>query len=181
MIFIFATRSRCLTTPPTSSCMKMVTHSVYFQRGNDSKISTLIKACQSLLAKNCHAKGRELTPRIYLQLRRVDRRSQKFSEVCSMLLDKIGQLSVGLLDLRWLIVSKKILEEKFFAWTNFCELVFDRENRENFCLTKYSRYTVSYNTLQSDTLQFHAQLSTNENAIQLFPTFFQCNQLLTEQ
>ena len=26
---------------------------------------------------------------------------------------------------------------------NFCELAFDRENRENFCLTKISRYTVS--------------------------------------
>ena len=63
---------------------EMVTHGVY--RRNDSKISTLIKACRSLSAKNCHAKGRELTPRIYSQLRRVDRRSRKISAVCSMLL-----------------------------------------------------------------------------------------------
>ena len=59
----------------------MVTHSVYFKHRNDSKISTLIKARRLLLAKNCHAKGRELTPRIYSQLRRVDRRSQKISRV----------------------------------------------------------------------------------------------------
>ena len=79
-----ATRSCCLSTPPTISRMEMVTHGVY--RRNDSKISTLIKACRSLSAKNCHAKGRELTPRIYSQLRRVDRRSRKISAVCSMLL-----------------------------------------------------------------------------------------------
>ena len=40
------------------------------------------------------------------------------------------------------LVSKKILEEEIFAGTNFCELAFNRENRENFCLTKISRYTV---------------------------------------
>ena len=38
----------------------MVTHN--FNVKKDSKISTLIKACWSLSAKNCHAKGRELTP-----------------------------------------------------------------------------------------------------------------------
>ena len=32
-----------------------------FSPSNDSKISTLIKACRSQSAKNCHAKGRELT------------------------------------------------------------------------------------------------------------------------
>ena len=39
------------------------------------------------------------------------------------------------------LVSKKFLEE-IFAGTNFRELAFDRENRENFCLAKISRYTV---------------------------------------
>ena len=39
-------------------------------------------------------------------------------------------------------VSKKFLEEEIFAGTNFHELAFDRENRENFCLAKISRYTV---------------------------------------
>ena len=60
-IFIFATRSRCLTTSPTISGMEMVTHGMYFQRRDDSKISTLIKACQSLSQKKTamlkHAKG----------------------------------------------------------------------------------------------------------------------------
>ena len=57
-----------------------VEHSVYFQRRNDSKISTLIKlVCRSLSAKSCHTKGRELTPKIYSQLQRVDRRSRKIS------------------------------------------------------------------------------------------------------
>ena len=36
------------------------------------------------------------------------------------------------------LVSKK----QIFAGTNFRELAFDRENRENFCLAKISRYTV---------------------------------------
>ena len=40
------------------------------------------------------------------------------------------------------LVSKKILEEEIFAGTNFCELAFNRENRENFCHMKISRYTV---------------------------------------
>ena len=40
------------------------------------------------------------------------------------------------------LVSKKLLEEEIFAGTNFRELAFDRENRENFCLAKISRYTV---------------------------------------
>ena len=39
-------------------------------------------------------------------------------------------------------VSKKFLEEEIFAGTNFRELAFDRENRENFCLAKISRYAV---------------------------------------
>ena len=41
------------------------------------------------------------------------------------------------------LVSKKFLEEEIFAGTNFRELAFDRENRENFCLAKISRYTVA--------------------------------------
>ena len=40
------------------------------------------------------------------------------------------------------LVSKKFLEKEIFAGTNFRELAFDRENRENFCLAKISRYTV---------------------------------------
>ena len=40
------------------------------------------------------------------------------------------------------LVSKKFLEEEIFAGTNFRELAFDRENRENFCLAKISRYMV---------------------------------------
>ena len=34
------------------------------------------------------------------------------------------------------------MEEEIFAGTNFRELAFDRENLENFCLAKISRYTV---------------------------------------
>ena len=112
MIFIFTTISWCLTTPPTISHMEMVTHSMYFQHRNDSKTSTLFKACRLRFEKhgsltiismlkihamghhfhvgNCrgcgqtsHAKRRKLTPRIYSQLWRVDRRSQKISAVWS--------------------------------------------------------------------------------------------------
>ena len=41
------------------------------------------------------------------------------------------------------VISKKFLEEEIFAGTNFRELAFDCENRENFCLAKISRYTVT--------------------------------------
>ena len=40
------------------------------------------------------------------------------------------------------LFSKKFLEEKISAGTNFHELEFDHDNRENFCLAKISRYTV---------------------------------------
>ena len=40
------------------------------------------------------------------------------------------------------LVSKKFSREQIFVGTNFRELAFDRENRENFCLAKISRYTV---------------------------------------
>ena len=40
------------------------------------------------------------------------------------------------------LVSKKFLKEEIFAGTNFRELAFDRENRENFYLAKISHYTV---------------------------------------
>ena len=33
-------------------------------------------------------------------------------------------------------------QQEIFAGTNFRELAFDRENRENFCLAKISRYMV---------------------------------------
>ena len=36
----------------------------------------------------------------------------------------------------------KIFEEEIFVGTNFRDLAFDRENRENFCLPKMSRYMV---------------------------------------
>ena len=104
----------------------MVTHSVHFQRQNDSKISTLIKACRSLSVKNCHAKERELTPRMYSQLQRVDRRSQKISAVCSMLQRQNRSTfwqftgSATRRHCAWL-VSKNILEEKIFA--SWCLIV----------------------------------------------------------
>ena len=45
----------------------------------------LIKACQSLSTKHCHAKGRDLTLRIYCSCRQVDHRSRKNFAVCLML------------------------------------------------------------------------------------------------
>ena len=61
-IFIFATRP-CLATPPTIFRKELVTHSVYFQHRNDSKISTLLKACWSLTAKTAmQKKGRGGSP-----------------------------------------------------------------------------------------------------------------------
>ena len=125
----------------------MVTHSVYFQRWNNSKISTLIKACQSLSAKDCHAKGRELTLRIYSQLWRVDHRSGKISAVCLILRRQNRSTFwqfTGSATRRHhaQLVSKKILEKKIFVGINFRELVFDRENHENFWLAKISCYTV---------------------------------------
>ena len=99
-IFIFATRSQCLTAPPIISRMEMVTYSVHFQRRNNSKISTLIKACRLLSVKNCHAKGRELTPRMCSQFGELIAGQKKFPQFARCFDDKIGQLSDDLLDLR---------------------------------------------------------------------------------
>ena len=143
--FLFSQQgSWCLSTPPTISRMEMATHGAY--RRSDSKISTLIKACRSLSAKNCHAKGRELTPRIYLQLRWVDLWSRKISAVCSMLLRQNRSTFRRFTGLRLegtvlhSLSARKLWRENFFAGTNFRELVFDRENREYFRLAKISRY-----------------------------------------
>ena len=50
VIYIFATRSRCLTTPPTISYMEMVTLSMYFQRRNLTHTLVIVKQCSAELA-----------------------------------------------------------------------------------------------------------------------------------
>ena len=65
-IFIFTTISCTMSDhTPYNLSLEMVTHSVYFQHRNDSKIFMLIKARRLLLVKNCHAKGRELRGSIH--------------------------------------------------------------------------------------------------------------------
>ena len=71
---------------------------------------------------------RELKPRIYSQLRRVDRRSWKLSAVCSMVLQPVDLLDLGLKGTALDLSAKKFVEAKIFAGTNFCELVFDHKN-----------------------------------------------------
>ena len=66
-------------------------HSVHFQRRNNSKISTLIKVCRSLSVKNCHAKGRELIPRMYSQFGELIVGREKFPQFARCFDDKIGQ------------------------------------------------------------------------------------------
>ena len=84
----------------------------------------LIKACQSLSTKNCHAKGRDLTLKIYCSCsddRQVDRRSWKIFAVCLMLLQQNRSFFC------WFtgsaaharLVSRKFLEENSFVGTNF--------------------------------------------------------------
>ena len=98
-----------------------VEHNVYFQRRNDSKISTLIKlACRSLSAKSCHTKGRELTPRIYSQLRRVDCRSRKISALS--LLEASTTKQVSFLSIYWICGSKALCstrQQEIFGEANF--------------------------------------------------------------
>ena len=118
-IFISATRSQCLTAPPTISRMEMVTHSMHFQRQNDSKISTLIKGCWSLSVKNCHAKGMELTPMMYIcgELIVGHEKCPQFAQCFN---DKTGHLSDNLLDLRLkgtvLDSSARKFWRKTFSW-----------------------------------------------------------------
>ena len=94
-------------------------HSVHFQRQNDSKISMLIKACRSLSVKNCHAKGRELTPRMY-SCGELIVGYEKFPQFARCFDDKIGQLSDNLLDLRVegtvLDLSARTFWRKKFSW-----------------------------------------------------------------
>ena len=72
---------------------------------------------------------------------------EKFPQFARCFYDKIGQLSVDLLDLRLegtvLDSSARNFGEKNFRGNKFRKLVFDRENCENFCLAKISHYTVS--------------------------------------
>ena len=95
--------------------------------------------------KNCHAKGREVTSRIYSQLWRVDCRSLKISAVCLMVLRQIfcwftgGSAAQTHCARLPQLVNKKFFEEEIFAGTNFRELACDREN---VCLVKISCYTV---------------------------------------
>ena len=94
-------------------------HSVHFQCQNDSKISTLIKACRSLSVKNCHAKGRELTPRMYSYGELIVGH-EKIPQFARCFDDKIGQLSDNLLDLRVkstvLDLSVRTFWRKKFSW-----------------------------------------------------------------
>ena len=60
------------------------------------------------------------------------------------------------------LVSKKFLEEEIFAGTNFREVAFDRENRENFCLAKISRDTVHVATI------FEEQLNEDTHPMRCF-------------
>ena len=59
----------------------------------------------------------------------------------------------------------KIFGEEIFAGTNFRDLPFDRENRENFCLVKISRYTVSPEMLFPDTTFFALNFDTHHSAL----------------
>ena len=116
--FLFSRQDTMSDHTPYNFPHGNVVHIVCFQRQNDSKISTLIKVCQLLLPKRCHAKGRELTLRIYSQLRRVDHRSRKISTVCSMLLRQNTSnfcRFTGSASQRHCaqLVSKKCLEENF--------------------------------------------------------------------
>ena len=92
-VWIFANHSRflvlrhgtrCVTTPPAMETMTLQETPDIFQRRNDS---TVIKACWSLSAKNCHCiKERANSDpfAIAVTVRWVDRRSQKISAVCWM-------------------------------------------------------------------------------------------------
>ena len=117
----------------------MATHSMYFQHRNDSKISTLIKARRLLLVKNCHAKGRELRGSFHSCGKLIVGHKNFFAVLLG------ASTSTFWFTLRYCarLINKKFVEEKIFTGTNFCELVFDRENHENFCLTKILHCTVT--------------------------------------
>ena len=58
----------------------------------------------------------------------------------------MSQFSVELLDPQLdenMVGFLNLSSARNFGGRNFCELVFDREYRENFCLVKISRYTVA--------------------------------------
>ena len=154
-VWIFANHSRflvlrhgtrCVTTPPAMETMTLQETPDIFQRRNDS---TVIKACWSLSAKNCHCiKERANSDpfAIAVTVRWVDRRSQKISAVCWMRLRQ----NVNFVSRYWFRSLKTLCsasstcrqQEIFKArknlWRNFRELVCDCEKRENFRL-----YTVN--------------------------------------
>ena len=97
----------------------------------------IIKACRLLSVKNCHAKGRELTPRMYSQFNELIVGHKKFPQFARCFDDKIGQLSDNLLDLQ-LEGTVLDLSARTFWRKNFCGNKFSRAGfflpRENFPL-----------------------------------------------
>ena len=131
MIFIFMTRSQCLTAPPTISSMEMVTLSVLFQRRNNSKISTLNYQSVSVAVGEKLLCQRELTPRMYSQFNELLIGHKKFPQFARCFDDKIGQFSDNLLDLQLegtvLDSSARTFWRKNFLWeqifANWCLIV----------------------------------------------------------
>ena len=174
----------------------MVTHSVYFQRQNDSKTSTLIKACWSLSARNSHGKGRELTPRIYLQLQRVDHGSRKISAVCSMLLRQNRSIFCWFTGSAALRQCSTHCQQENFGGKNFHGNKFSQAGvwsrkswkflpRENFLL--YSNGTISEREIQKTSTQWDWRAKLDEQTVQppviilsyacIFDTFHCCGLL----
>ena len=109
----------------------------------------LVKVRGLLLAKKSHAKreraNSEYPFTVAVMTGELIVSRKKFLQFAQCFYNKVSQFSVKLRDpllddnawLPQLVVSKKFVEDKFFA-RNFRKLVFDCENRENFCLPKIS-------------------------------------------
>ena len=157
MIFNFANGHNVWAYPLQFPALKRWlcrTFSLYFNIETIVRGTKFIKACRSLLAKNCHAKGSELTPRIKLQLQWRQAswlyRSRKIFAVCSMVLRPNESIfcrvtgSVVWRRCTWFpqpVISTKNFWRKKFPKTFSRELIFT-----SWCLiakiAKISHYTV---------------------------------------
>ena len=130
-IFIFATRSRYLTTPPTISCMETVTLSEYFN------VKTTVRSYQSVSVAvgeelPCQRKGANSEDLFAVVVMTASyRRSQKISAVCSMysmqgtILSMLDGSRTNFLSIYWICGSNTLClassarQQEIFGGRNF--------------------------------------------------------------
>ena len=127
--------------------------------------------CGLLSVKNCHVKVSKLTLRIHITVAVMTDElivgCEKFPQYARCFYDKKRvnfMLSYCIKPQTTMcLASSSCLQQEIFGGRNFhgkkfCKLVFDCENRENFCVAKFSRYTATMPRQPSNKLPEYSQM-----------------------